>query len=247
MRDLEKFVDFDNISKNNEPDIPDNLTKQRFYRPDKPMTIPIKITPEVPIAVNDFLGFGAEWDSRGYDENKVTPKDFSIIKKRIKWMEIPVMRIMMLAQRCYLGNDKFDWNSTTMKELYQHLDLCQELGITVFFTEWGFNDNWLSVPDVKNLNDKKFSKIIVKYLDYLINEKKYTCIKYFIFVNEPNLSGWTWEAWKEGIENLATELKKSGLDKKVTLVGSDQSVGDDWHYKTVDQLQDYFGVYDNHK
>ncbi len=156
MRDLEKYVDFDNIPKNNEPDVPDLLIKQRFYRPDKPMTIPLNIVP-AKIVTKNFLGFGAEWDSYSYDDNKVDAKDFSIIEKRIEWMEIPLMRIMMIANWCYLGNGKYDWNTRDMKELYRHLDLCQKLGITVFLTEWGCNDNWLKIPDVEKINEKKYA------------------------------------------------------------------------------------------
>ncbi len=239
MRDLEKYVDSDKLPE-------DLLIKQRFYSPDKPMTIPIIINDEK-IANKNFLGFGAEWDSYAYDDNKINAKDFSIIEKRIEWMEIPIMRIMMIANWCYLGNGKYDWNTRDMKELYRHLDLCQKLGITVFLTEWGCNDNWLKIPDVEKINDKKYAKIIVNYLDYLINVKKYSCIKYFILGNEPNLSGYGWEPWKEGVKNLVAEIKNKKLDKKIILAGSDQSCGDDWHEKAVDQLQDYFGVYDNHK
>jgi len=237
MRDLEKYVD----TKSKPEDL---LTKQRFYRPDKPMTIPIKLEPDVPVTKN-FLGFGAEWDSYSYDDNKVNDKDFSIIEKRIEWMKIPLLRVMMIAKWCYLGNGKYDWNTTDMKELYRHLDLCQKLGITVFLTEWGCNNNWLKIPDVEKVNDKKYAEIICTYLDYLINKKKYSCIKYFILGNEPNLSGYGWESWKSAVKNLSAEIKKKKLN--VILAGSDQSNGDDWHEKAVDQLQDYFGVYDNHK
>jgi len=239
MRDLEKYVDLKKIPE-------DLLTKQRFYRPDEPMTIPIKIN-ESKITTKNFLGFGAEWDSYSYDDNKVNDKDFALIEKRMEWMKIPLVRVMMIAKWCYLGNGKYDWNTTDMKELYRHLDLCQKLGITVFLTEWGCNNNWLKIPDVEKVSDKKYAEIICTYLDYLINKKKYTCIKAFILGNEPNLSGYGWAAWKTGVENLSAELKKRGLDKKVVLTGSDQSNGDDWHEKAVDQLQDYFGVYDNHK
>jgi|GEM_PF-473504 len=239
MRDLENYVDLDNL-----PD--DLLRKQRYFSPDKPMTISIKIENK-DIVRDNFMGFGAEWDSYSYDDNKVNSNDFSIIGKRIEWMKIPLLRIMMIAQWCYLGNGKYDWNTRDMKELYRHLDLCQKLGITVFLTEWGCNNNWLKIPDVEKVNDKKYAEIICTYLDYLINKKKYTCIKYFIFGNEPNLSGYGWEPWKSAVKNLSAELKNKNLDKKITLVGSDQSCGDDWHEKAVDQLQDYFGVYDNHK
>ncbi|RKX39668.1 MAG: hypothetical protein DRP64_13945, partial [Verrucomicrobia bacterium] len=239
MRDLEKYVDFDHL-----PD--DLLIRQRFHRPDEPMVIPLKLD-KSKITIENFLGFGAEWDSYSYDKNNVDEKDFSIIEERIEWMRIPLLRVMMLARWCYLGNGEYDWDTPDMKGLYRHLDLCQKLGITVFLTEWGCNGDWLEVPDVENIGDKKYAEIIGTYLGYLINTKNYTCIKSFILVNEPNLGRYEWEPWKAGVENLSAELEKRGLDKKVVFAGSDQSNGDDWHEMAVDQLQDYFGIYDNHK
>ena len=212
----------------------------------EPMAIALTLD-DSRIATHDFLGFGAEWDSYSYDENQVDDQDFALIEKRMTWMEVPLVRTMMIAKWCYLGDGKYDWNTGDMQQLYRHLDLCQKLGITVYLTEWGCNDSWLNIPDVEKISDKKYAEIIGTYLDYLIGEKKYTCIKGFILSNEPNLSGYGWDAWKEGIENLAAELKLRRLDKKLVIIGSDQSNGDDWHTMAVDQLQDYFGIYDNHK
>ncbi len=44
------------------------------------MTIPVKINKEK-IAAQNFLGFGAEWDSYDYDTNNVTDKD--LVKEEI--------------------------------------------------------------------------------------------------------------------------------------------------------------------
>ena len=239
MRDLERYVD-----PKNPPN--DLLSKQRFHRPDEPMVIPVVID-EAKVTTRKFLGFGAEWDSYAYDDNKVDDQDFALIEKRMAWMEIPLVRMMMIAKWCYLGDGVYDWNTGDMQQLYRHLDLCQKLGITVYLTEWGCNDSWLDIPDIEKISDKKYAEIIGTYLDYLIGERKYTCIKGFILSNEPNLSGYGWDAWKKGVENLVAEFKQRGLDKKVVFIGSDQSNGDDWHEMAVDQLRNYFGIYDNHK
>ena len=194
-----------------------------------------------------FLGFGVEWDSNSYNDSGVTAQDFAVIRKRIAWMRLPIARIMMQSQWCYKGNGRYDWNDPQMKALYRHLDVCQQLGITVLLTDWGIEPAWLTMPEVSKVEDPKYAGIIATYLDHLLNAKGYTCIKYFILVNEPNLEVRDWNRWKKGIENLAAALHQKGLAGKVTLIGSDQSGGDDWHRNAVDQLQNILGAYDIHR
>ena len=164
-------------------------------------------------------------------------------------MKIPIVRVMIIGNMCYKGKGKYDWNTPEMKSLYNHLDICQKLGIDVILTDWGCQSEWLKVPEVKSPADKKYAEIIAAYTDYLINQKEYSCIKYLVMINEPNLYPvpGQWSKWRKGIKNLAAELKKRKLDKKVILTGSDESCNDEWHYKTVDELKDFFGAYDVHK
>ncbi len=198
------------------------------------------------ILCDKFMGFGVEWDTPGYVDNDVTNEDFELIKKRVEWMRFPVVRIMIQSKWCYQGNGKYDWNSREMMLLYRNLDLCEKLGITVFLTEWGCEPSWLKVPDVDAVDDLLYAEIIRNYLSYLIYQKGYACIKYFIFGNEPNIEVKNWDRWKRGILNVYDELKKYNLLNKITLCGSGHSNGDDWHYKTIDQLQSVLGAYDFH-
>lgn len=193
-----------------------------------------------------FLGFGAEWDSNSYNDSGVTDADFAMIRKRVEWMRLPITRIMMQSKWCYKGNGRYDWNDPQMKALYRHLDVCQKLGTTVLLTDWGIEPGWLKTPDVAKVEEPKYAEIISTYMDYLLNTKKYTCIKYFILVNEPNLETKDWNRWKKGVENVAAAFRAKGLDGKVAQMGSDQSGGDDWHRNAVDQLQGTLGAYDIH-
>ncbi len=194
-----------------------------------------------------FLGFGAEWDSRGYLKSGITKKDFATIRRRVEWMRLPVARIMMQCKWCYKGGGEFNWHSEEMKSLYRHLDVCQRLGTTVFLADWGCEPKWLQCPDVKSVNDPKYAQIIGSYMDYLLNRKGYTCIKYFIMVNEPNYEVKDWSRWKKGVENLFSEFKERGLEKKVKIAGADHSNADNWHKNAVDQLHDILGSYDIHR
>ena len=44
------------------------------------------------VACERFMGFGAEWDSAGYDASGVTDEDFAVIAERVRWMRLPVAR-----------------------------------------------------------------------------------------------------------------------------------------------------------
>ncbi len=193
-----------------------------------------------------FMGFGVEWDSHSYNDSGVTDEDFAVIRKRVEWMRLPIARIMMLTKWCYKGNGRYDWDDPQMKLLYRNLDVCQKLGTTVVLTDWGIEPVWTKTPDIEKVSDPKYAEVISTYMDHLLNTKKYTCIKYFILVNEPNLEVKDWNRWKKGVENVSAAFQAIGLAGKFTFMGSDQSNGDDWHRNAVDQLQNTFGAYDIH-
>ncbi|MBN2312174.1 MAG: hypothetical protein JXR94_24560 [Candidatus Hydrogenedentes bacterium] len=193
-----------------------------------------------------FLGFGAEWDSADYPHYGITDADFEVFAARIRWMRTPIVRVMMLAKWCYRADGSFDWDNEQMRVLFRNLDLCQELGTTVLLTDWGCERNWVSIPGVENTADPAYARVIGAYLDYLVNERGYSCIKYLILVNEPNYEVGDFARWKAGIENVAAELERRGLDGQITLAGSDESNAPNWHQRAVDELHHVFGAYDVH-
>jgi hypothetical protein len=194
-----------------------------------------------------FLGFGAEWDSHAYNANGITDADFALISRRIEWMRLPIVRIMMQAKWVYKGNNQFDWETPEMKSLYRHLDLCQRRGMSVILTDWGVEPQWLKTPGIADVGDAKYAEVIGTYMSHLIERKGYNCIKYFVMVNEPNWEVKEWSRWKKGVQNVYAQFQKRGLDKKVLFTGSDQSSSDSWHMMAVDQLQSTLGAYDIHR
>ena len=212
----------------------------------KETVIPVEVDPGIVIC-GQFMGFGAEWDSAGYLASGVTDEDFATIRKRVEWMRLPMVRIMMQSKWCYKGNGRYDWDDVQMKTLYRQLDVCQQLGIKVILTEWGVEPNWLKTPDVAKVEDPQYAGIISSYMEHLLNTKGYSCIKYFILVNEPNHEIKDWPRWKAGVLNVSGEFQKKGLAGKVAFMGSDHSGGDLWHSNAVDQLQTTLGAYDIHR
>ena len=100
---------------------------------------------------------------------------------------------------------------------------------------------------------QRWASIIGGFLDYLINQKGYTCIKYFNYVNEAN-SDWSYcgdfDKWQTGINYLHTELDKYGLNEKIKITGPDTVWDSDntW-LKEINSNQDLdakIGLYDTH-
>jgi len=197
-----------------------------------------------------FIGFGAEWDPLGYVAHNVTDEDFKTVAERVRWMRLPVARIMMQTKWCYFEGPRYDWDTPEMKALYRHLDVCQALGTTVFLSDWGAEKEWTTAPGIEGVDDPKYAEVIGTYLEHLLHEKGYTCIQYLIVTNEPNWEVADFDKWKRGVRNVVDVLKARGLDQKLTLVGSDTSqdgTNESWHRLAVEQLQDILGVYDIHR
>jgi len=134
-----------------------------------------------------------------------------------------------------------------MQSLYRHLDVCQKEGIQVLLTDWGCVPEWTRVPGVNGVADPKYAEIIGTYMDHLLNQKGYSCIQYFIMVNEPNFEAGGYENWRKGVQNVAKVFEERKLNAKVTLVGSDAAHDDGWHRNAVDHLQSILGGYDIHR
>jgi hypothetical protein len=217
------------------------------------------------VVCKKFLGFGAEWDPQFWTNGsigptgdikppEVTEADWDIMLARIRFMKLPLVRMMMMARWCTEDCVTFDFETKRMQSMYRHLDVCEKEGIDVILTDWGCY-NWVKVPTVTGVHDPKYAQAIGTYLDHLMNKKKYTCIKYFVLVNEPNLdTDSTWDSWKAGAENVGKQLVARKFSDRIAFLGSDfgivlrspDSPANDWHYRAVDQLQTVLDGYDIH-
>ena len=209
--------------------------------PDRPAAVVVDTTA---VACKRFLGFGAEWDPKfwaDYNLNlDVAEADWQLVVKRIRWMRLPIVRMMMLTRWCRRADGSFDWQSPQMKGLYRHLDVCQACGITVVLTDWGCA-TWTKAPGLSGTADPKYAEAIGTYMDHLINQRGYSCIKCFVLVNEPNYEAESWQAWKKGVENTAAVFARRKLDRKVTFAGCDASNADSWHRRAVGHLRHVLG------
>jgi len=134
------------------------------------------------VITQSFTGNGFQWG--GYDmlnawtgSPTLSDADWNVLYQRIRFMRPPVVRIMVTDGWNYMSNGVFD-PIKSAPVLLKILDFCQAEGITVIFGEWG-HQGGTTIDQVWLENASKF-------LEWLLNTKQYTCIKYFNMVNEPN-------------------------------------------------------------
>lgn len=223
-----------------------------------------------------FVGHGVQWSAYPHADSKnaewgflMTDEKWEELYKRLDFISPHIIRVMDVATwRYYKGLDineqpVLDFNTQEVKTLYKLLNYCQERNIPVLFGEWGAPGLWNlneEEKEIERADDPRWSKMIVQYLQHLIVEKGYTCIKYYNLVNEPNgywaSTNGDWEQWKSGYLILNKALKESGLDAYVSLAGPDAVTqwdhpthpkkAHDWVYETVGELNSETGLYDFH-
>lgn len=237
----------------------------------------VQIYPEK-VITSDFIGNGVQWSAYPHADapdaewgNIMTDKKWEIVFHRLDYMKPRLVRVMDQANWRYLkgfdskGEPILDFDTPEIKSLEKLLNYCQKNNITVLFGEWGCPvETYILESGIsagfKGANDPKWIGIIVKYLDNLINVKGYTCLKYYVLVNEPN-GYWAstkgnWDEWSQGVRMLNKALITSGLSDKIRIAGPDavaeynnqdsKYTGIEWVSESANQLNDVLGLYDIH-
>jgi hypothetical protein len=237
----------------------------------------VQIYPEKIIS-KSYIGNGVQWDAYPHADAPdaewgalMTDSKWERVYKRLDYMRPRLIRVMDQANWRYLkamdskGEPILDFDSPEIKSLQKILDYCQKNEVTVIFGEWGCpypisNSGGKTTGYFTGANDPKWIGMIVKYLDNLINEKGYTCLKYYNLVNEPNgywaSTNGNWDEWSDGIKMLNQALNTAGLSGKISIAGPDvvaeydnpvsKYPGFQWVDETARQLNDYIGIYDIH-
>lgn len=203
---------------------------------------------------------GAEWGKL------MTPQKWERVYRRLDYMRPGIVRVMDQAGWRYFkgvdaaGQPIIDFDTDEVKALFRVLDYCQENQIAVIFGEWGAPGFWGEPGKIDRADDPRWIHMITRYLDFLINQKGYTCINYYNLVNEPNGS-WAstngdWDQWKKGVLMLYDSIRATGLSGQLKLAGPDAVVtydhpasaykGLQWLDETMNQLDPVIGAYDVH-
>ena len=123
------------------------------------------------------------------------------IYRHADWLGLDFNRVEV-EQRIYEPErDHFTFDSPEMRILYRILDWNQKNGADVFLQQMWINADWLAYPGSRGDPIKRvhsapqeldaFASGLATFVDYLINKRGYTCIKWLSITNEPG-ANWSW-------------------------------------------------------
>ncbi|MCI2081569.1 MAG: cellulase family glycosylhydrolase [Bacteroidales bacterium] len=200
----------------------------------------------------DYIGNGVEWDpyelDYGFGKVKLSDSDWDKLFSRLDYMRPQFVRVMFFTKQ-YVKDGKFDFDHDSL-QVNRMLNYCLKNGITVMIGDWGHG-----MVDLENRTfDRRLVDDAVRYADYLVNVKGFSCIRYYNLVNEPN-GDWSdikgdYALWEEMMRYFYSRMRECGLDEKVGLVGPDASIWDDssewWIDKCSSDLAGIVKLYDIH-
>ena len=173
------------------------------------------------VVQSSYLGNGVEWDP--YDEApswgaEVSDSDWETLFTRMDFLRPGFIRCMVGGQNLYYDRGTYD-RERNAASLLKLLSFCQDRGIEVIYGEFNPPDRSLKADDA-------WVKMSVDYLDWLVREKGFDCIRHFIIFNEPDGDWATPEGdygfWKSMMERFHAEMARHpGLLEKVSLAGPD--------------------------
>ena len=218
--------------------------------------IVIKVTDKV--INSDYIGNGAEWDP--YDEaiswgSDISEEDWNVLFERIGPMGMGYVRCMVNSPFLYWDAASGTYDKTrNVEKISRILRYCKDNDITVVYGE--FNP-----PEPSMKDSQRWVEMSVNYLDYLVNELGFDCIKHFVIFNEPD-GDWAttdgnYELWKEMALRFDAEMGRyPGLKDKVSIAAPDAVVhwvhpdtgmnAADWMSRTASEIDDIVGIYDVH-
>lgn len=205
----------------------------------------------------DYVGNGAQWG--GYDivpswlgNATLSESDWNTLFKRIDFMRPPFLRIMISAGWAYLEADG-SYNETSDKttSLIKMLEYAQSKNIEITLGEWGHLTKSSDIADV----DPTWVENSVKFLNYLVSTKGFTCIKTANIINEPN-GEWSstkgsYDVWLKVQKLYVEEMAKYPALASIGLMGPDVAIWDStreakWIMDAAKDMDTHIGLYDVH-
>lgn len=205
-----------------------------------------------------YIGNGVEWDP--YDEvpswgAKMNDDDWNKIFKRLDFMRMGYVRCMINSPYVYYDKATGKYDKTrNVESISRLLKYCTDNNITVIYGEY-------NPPLWEMKEDQKWIDMSVDYLNYLVNDLGFTCIKYFVPFNEPD-GNWAstdgnYDLWKDVVKRFHSKiLEYPELAAKVSIAGPDAVVdyknpnskfdSERWLQNTALDLDSIIGVYDLH-
>ena len=196
------------------------------------------------IIQDSFGGLGVEWGAYE-DTDKIIEGGWDKIIDHMDHLGAARVRVMVSYDWfCQNFDDKdnddknddtwtYNFTNKYAKNLFEILEYCETHHIDVAFGAWNVIGN-LSGVDVWDMmeevtSDIRWAKMSADIVDFLVHQKGFTCIKWFVSSNEPNWLGAegasknfknTYAKWEQGVKNVRAAFDKVGLEQ-VGIVGGD--------------------------
>lgn len=199
-----------------------------------------------------YIGNGAQWDPYSLDYGNghvdISESDWEKIYARLDNMKPAFIRMMQNTDS-RVKDGVLD-TLKGMDHISKLLDYCQSRNVTVLFGDWGGN---MVDPKAKTVN-RQLIGFAADFVKYLVEDRGYTCIKYYNLINEPNgdwsVTNTDFELWSDAMLVLGEEFKAKGISDKIHVVGPDAAIwtADEawWIGKTHEKLGDVVDLYDIH-
>ncbi len=202
-----------------------------------------------------ITGIGVEWDNNISNNNAnstLTGKqEFELITKRLKILNVKYVRLFWWLSDVIKNKETFCYNEEHVKDILEELEYCKKNDISVCLT---VNANVLSCKFDENGNPisgfdaEDYVYCTLKLLDYLLIEKKLTCIKEITPFNEPNwvFKNVTYSNYKDICIKLNIGLKNKPYGDKIKLNYLDTSNLDGLKlfYSLTEKMGDMYSVHD---
>ena len=199
-----------------------------------------------------YIGNGAQWDPYQLDYGKgrmeISQADWKKLYARLDFMRPQFIRVM--SNTTSVMKDGVLEPERGLEHLSHILDYCQSRGVTVMFGDWG---GGMVDARTDRIQEKNLAAAAA-YIRFLIDEKGYSCIKYYNLVNEPN-GYWSstdgnYSLWARAIRYFYGELERLKMTDKLAVVGPDAAIwtADEawWVDSCATYLRDEIGLYDIH-
>lgn len=196
----------------------------------------------------EYLGIGVQWAS--YPWFELSPEDWDKVVRRVEFLRLPLARVMVDAFWYCRGLDDdgrpiFDWDTPYMRKLYQLLDFCERNGTAVMLGEW--HRPMGTGLDLASA-DPRWTHLVGACVAHLVQDRKYTCIRYYNLINEPHgsWSNITPEDWRTALLNLEQEFRRRGLDRRIPIAAPDGDRDLTTRALRDPDLRRLTGIYDEH-
>ena len=195
------------------------------------------------IIQESFGGLGVEWGAYE-DTDKIAEDGWDRVLNYMDRLGAARIRLMInydwFCQNFDNKGNKDPSDDTwtyNLNNKYAHnmidiLEYCQVHHIDVAFGCWNVigdfkDDPWKMMEKVSS--DIRWAKITADILNFLVNQRGFSCIKWFVNTNEPNLTGSKgssknynnkYSIWEQGVKNVRSALDKIGLEH-IGIIGGD--------------------------